>query len=547
MGKSYIVTSIIMLLLSTSSIPDQPNARFGMIYHSSLKPFYHGVASGDPLADRVIIWTRITPEDEGPVEVDWKVATDPYLINVVQSDTITTSSDRDYTVKVDVDGLEAGTIYYYGFSALDENSLTGRTKTTPVGNVNRVRLGVVTGSNYQWGVFNGYANMAKRNDLDAFIHTGDYIYEYKSGDYAHPDLRRRDHFPDKELLDLDDYRTRYSQYRLDGDLQRLHQQLPMIAQWDDHEHADDCWIGGARNHDPVSEGDWETRLSASMQAYSEWMPVRMEGINDRNIYRTISYGNLLELFITESRLVGRDKQLHYKGDVGVIDPEKLYNADRTLLGDEQFNWLLNGLTDSTALWKIISSSVMMSRLFTADYQYGNMDSWDGYPMERKSLFNAITEAGVTNFGVISGDFHIAVASHLVPYNNYQLYSTTGEGAVGFEFTTPSITSPNFNEQEEISLTTGIAINPLAMRLSERHPFTVMVEQEVKQNNFNIKYINIDQHGYLVIDFSPEKVQAEWYYTDNLLQHSGKEKLGAAWYVENGSTILHQANSEIITN
>lgn len=548
MKKQYIAASVLTLLVAVSTTSANaditaplPDARFGMFYDESLQPFYHGVASGDPLSDRVIIWTRVTPQNQDPVEVNWKVSTDPYLINIVQSGSYVTDADRDYTVKIDVEGLEPDTIYYYGFSALMANSLTGRTKTTPVGEIDRVRLGVVTGSNYQWGRFNAYANLAKRNDLDAFIHTGDYIYEYESGHYAHPDLQKRDHFPDKELLELDDYRQRFSQYRLDKDLMRLHQQLPVIAQWDDHEHANDSWVNGAENHTPETEGDWDTRLEASLQAYSEWMPIRMNNPHDRNIYRSISYGNLLDLFMTESRIVGRDEQLRAKGATGEIDESELYDPDRSLLGEEQFNWLVDGLTSSTAQWKIVGTSVMMSQLFMDD-QYGNMDSWDGYPVERETLFAAVAQSGISNFGAISGDFHTAFASNLVPLNSYQQYGETGIGAVGFEFTTPSVTTANFNEQDEFTLPDGTVIHPLAMNIPERHPMTLQVEQAAAQYNPHIKYMNIDQHGYMLVDFSQEKIQAEYYYTDALLEQSSGENLGASWFVTDGSTELQQTET-----
>ena len=515
--------------------------QYGMVFNNELKPFYHGVASGDPLADRVIIWTRVSPDFPDyreQVEVKWKIATDPYMANIVTSGITNTYADRDYTVKIDATGLEAGTTYYYGFSALGRNSLIGRTKTTPEGEVDRVRLAVITGSNYQWGVFNGYANLAKRNDLDGFIHTGDYLYEYGPEYYAHPDLENRNHYPETTLLVLDDYRLRYSQYRLDPDLRRLHQQMPIIAQWDDHEFANDSWMHGAENHDPVSEGPWEDRVGAALQAYYEWMPVRMDGSDDKTIYRTISYGGLLDLFMLETRLVGRDEQLCGKGGGCVVDETELYDPERTMLGSEQRSWLINGLTGSTAQWKIIGTSVMMSQLFMTD-QYGNMDSWDGYPMERETIFGTVSQLGITNFGSISGDFHTSFAANLVPLASYSQYTQTGEGAVGFEFTTPSITSANFNEQESFALPDGTVISPLGMRLPERHPITLQVEDFARQHNLHMKYMNIDQHGYMLVDFTPEKVQAEWYYTDSLLEQSDQEILGAVWSVEDNTTALRE--------
>jgi alkaline phosphatase D len=218
------------MLIAASTLFSQTNST---LYHSDRvenrntvttiipewAPFYHGVASGDPLSDRVIIWTRVTPEemDNAPIEVSWKVATDVDLENVVQSGTFTTDATRDYTVKVDVTGLDAGTTYYYGFTAMDKNSLTGKTKTTPTSDqADHLKFGVVSCSNYQAGYFNAYQRLARRNDLDAVIHLGDYIYEYGDGVYGDSTLfEARDLDPDTEILTLEDYRTRYSLYRLD--------------------------------------------------------------------------------------------------------------------------------------------------------------------------------------------------------------------------------------------------------------------------------------------------------------------------------------------
>ncbi len=521
--------------------------RFGIYYDPELKPFYHGVASGDPLSDRVIIWTRVTPDHDmpidAPIDVRWQVATDPFMTNVVKSGSFTTDSSRDYTVKVDVTGLEPDTVYYYCFSVPGANSVVGRTKTLPTGDVDRVRLAVLTGSNYQWGYFSGYAALAERNDIDAVIHTGDYIYEYPSGVYGHPDLENRDHFPDRELITIEDYRERYSQYRLDPDLRRLHQQFPMIAQWDDHEHANDCWKDGAENHDPATEGDWQQRVEASVQAYYEWMPIRKFDPSDFNIYRSFSFGNLLDLFVTESRIVGRDEPIAAKGNTGTIDENELYDPSRTMLGQDQFNWLVTGLTNSSATWKIISTSVMMSQIFLHD-QYGNMDSWDGYPVERERIYGAVTQAGVTNFGTISGDFHTSFASELVPMSAYMDYISSGQGEVGFEFTTPSITSANFNELTSFTLPDGTVISPLAMRLPERHPITLQVEQAAMNANRHMKYMNIDQHGYMLVDFTPDRAQAEWYYVNSLLSPGAEANFAAAWYVNSGSPELHQASAPL---
>ncbi len=553
-----IATSILMggLYSATAASVSVPPVNFlllkkqdntGMVYREEQKPFYHGVASGDPLADKVIIWTRVTPEAPmATISVDWEMATDETFSNIIKSGTTSTEQSKDYTVKVDVDSLAAGTTYYYRFKALGKTSMVGRTKTTPTGEVDEIKIGVVTGSNYQWGYFNAYESMAARDDLNAFIHTGDYIYEYKAGKYAHPDLEKREHFPDKDLLILDDYRKRYSQYRLTMPLQNLHKAMPMIAQWDDHEFANDTWREGAENHDPATQGEWQARRDAALQAYYEWMPVRVPASGDLKArYQKISYGNLLDLFMIEARM-NRDEQLCSKGETNcTIDENELYRNDRTILGTDQKNWLLANLTSSTANWKLISSSVMFSQLYTTD-QYGNMDSWDGYPIERETIYGAVAQAGITNFGTISGDYHTAFASQLVPLAQLQNYWQTGEGAIGFEFTTPSITTANFNEQEEYTLPDGTTIYPLAMRLPERSPYALGLEDYVKQNLNHIKYVNVDQHGYMVVTAKKDKMTTTWYYNSNILQKDNlNEVFGASWSVPAGTSRMQEEGDKTI--
>ena len=249
-------------------------------------PFYHGVASGDPLQDRVIIWTRVTPDTSttGNIQVDWKIALDTNFTQVINSGTTYTNDSVDYTVKVDVTGLQPGTWYYYEFNALGKNSLIGRTKTTPVGDVDSVRFAIVSGSHFEHGYYNAYEMITERNDIDAVLHLGDYIYEYAAGGGYTTDTVRK-HEPENEILTLGDYRIRYSQYHLDPQLRGLHQQYPWITVWDDHETANNSWTGGAENHDSLTEGSWAAREAAGTRAYFEWMPIRHSDPNDIHIYR----------------------------------------------------------------------------------------------------------------------------------------------------------------------------------------------------------------------------------------------------------------------
>ena len=238
--------------------------------------FRHGVASGDPLSDRVILWTRVTPRGSGAQRVNWLIARDEKLTQVVTRTQVETGAARDYTVKIDATGLEPGTTYYYRFDANGEQSPIGRTKTLPRLNVSRVRLGVVSCSNLPQGFFNAYACLAARRDLDAVLHLGDYLYEYANTQYGDGTRFGRVPTPNKEMVALQDYRERHAQYKADPDSQAVHQQHPFICVWDDHEFANNSWKDGAQNHNNngENEGPWTARRSSALQAYFEWMPIR---------------------------------------------------------------------------------------------------------------------------------------------------------------------------------------------------------------------------------------------------------------------------------
>ncbi|MBK9249301.1 MAG: alkaline phosphatase D family protein [Ignavibacteria bacterium] len=359
-----------------------------MNFDSKLKPFYHGVASGDPLHDRVILWTRVTPDTDGDITVQWKIATDTALANVIQSGTTTTNQTLDYTVKIDALGLQPNTTYYYGFEALGKKSLTGRTRTTPVDGVQQLRFAVVSCSNYQQGFFNAYGRIAERKDIDAVIHLGDYIYEYADGGYGYTKEVNRGHEPKSEVISLSDYRIRHSFYKLDPDLRLAHQQHPFIAIWDDHESANDSYKDGAENHDSTKEGSWQERKMAAENAYFEWMPIRRKTLSSNQIYRSISYGNIMDLILVDTRLEGREKQLGGKDTAGkgAIDTALWKSANRTLLGAQQQQWLFEQLQQSKATWKILANQVMMMQVEAQALGFPtNLDAWDGYPAEREKL------------------------------------------------------------------------------------------------------------------------------------------------------------------
>ena len=307
--------------------------------------FEHGVASGDPLEDRVILWTRATPEAEGTVEVAWEVAADEAFSQVLRSGRGSTDASVDFTVKVDVDGLQPATRYFYRFRAGERVSPVGRARTAPSGSVASATFAVVSCSNYPAGYFHVYREISRR-DVDAVLHLGDYLYEYGPGQYAsgNAEALGRVVDPPREMLELADYRRRYTQYRGDGDLQAAHAAHPFIVVWDDHEIANDTWREGAENHDPLTEGDFSSRRAAAIQAWYEWMPIRPPSTASEIIYRRQPWGDLLDLLMLDTRVVARDRQFTYPELVngGLIDVEAtraaVPDSRRTLLGDTHNAW-----------------------------------------------------------------------------------------------------------------------------------------------------------------------------------------------------------------
>ena len=444
--------------------------------YSIYAPFYHGVASGDPLTDRVIIWTRVTPDSTvtGPIPVVWKMATDTNFTNVVNSGTTLANMQRDYTVKVDVNGLQPNTWYYYYFSAMGKNSVVGRTKTVPVGDNDSIRLAIMTGSDYNAGFFNNYFAIARRNDIDAVIHTGDYIYEYGTNEYGtNPD---RGLEPSTQIVDSSDYRIRYAWYHLDPDLMYLHQQYPWYLIWDDHETADNSWKGGAANHDSLTQGPWLARRNAALEAYREWIPIREQDTTQPlKIYHVVHFGNLMDLFFLETRYIARD-----------IQSMNINDTNKTMMGKVQFNWLTSKLDSSQARWKVIAQQVMMTPLATIGQITVNTDQWDGYPVERSKLLNRVVNDSIKNFVVLTGDIHTSWGSDLM-YEPGTLFDPESYKSAGAEFITPSITSPSTN-----SFLGGLG--------------SFMITSLIP----HIQYSNLDKRGYMIFNLTKARAQADWY-------------------------------------
>ena len=448
------------------------------------------------MSDRVIIWTRVTPDQPGNYTVQWQMATDTGMTNVVASGSVITNDQKDYTVKVDVPGLQSGTWYYYRFNCNGRYSLTGRTYTFPTGDVDSLRFGVVSCANYPEGWFNAYGVLAERNDVHAILHLGDYLYE--GGDST----GERGHSPNHEILSLEDYRLRHSQYKLDEDLRRLHQMYPFVVVWDDHESANDAWMDGAENHSPSTQGLWATRKRQSVRAYLEWQPIRQPDPNDTlRIYRKLSLGDLADFYMLDTRLIGRDIQ---------VSAQLAGDPSRHLLGPAQLAWLSAEMQSSNARWKIIGQQVMMAPLEVFGFPV-NLDQWDGYAAERQRVYDSILTRNISNVVVLTGDIHTAWANDL-PGDNYN--ATTGANSVGVEFVTTSVTSSNS------------AVN--------------FGQQVIQFANPHMKYINLSEHGFLLLDVNKSRTQGDFYFVNDIAVQGSGYYREASYYTNHGERHLRVA-------
>ncbi|MEO5934226.1 MAG: alkaline phosphatase D family protein [Duganella sp.] len=505
--------------------------------------FAHGVASGDPLPDRVILWTRVTAAPGADdMDVGWTVAEDSAFAKTVASGTARAGAAGDYTVKVDATGLSANRAYYYRFRCQGVDSPVGRTKTLPTGAVSRARFAVFSCSNYPAGYFNAYGDAAKFDDIDVGLHLGDYIYEYAAGGYASQNAASMNRVsqPATEIITLTDYRRRYQQYRTDPDLQAVHARIPFIAVWDDHELSNDTWREGAENHNPATEGLWSARRQMAVQAYHEWMPIRQpDAARPDRIYRSFDFGNLLSLHMLDTRVIGRDKQLAYASYAGADGSfnSAAFTADvsnpaRQLMGAEQTTWLQGQMSKSTATWQILGQQVLMARMMlpapmvltatgyaaylalAAKVQAGvalsdaeqkqlatpkvpyNLDAWDGYQAARETVLNMARTLN-KNLVVLAGDTHNAWASDLADVNGQ---------AVGVEFGVPSVTSPGFE-----------GYFPTAV--------PAMVAAGMEQLIGPLQYAETASRGFVVLTVTPAETRAEYRYVDTVQSKTYTASIG----------------------
>ncbi len=488
--------------------------------------FTHNVASGEPGTDSMLLWTRYVPgSGVDEVRLDAEVALDAGFSRVISGGSVRTGPYRDWTAKLTVDGLRPGTTYWYRFIAPDgSRSPIGRTRTLPDGAVERFGLGVFSCSNLPMGWFNAYAHAAARDDLDLWLHVGDYLYEYGIASYKpHDRITGRGILPahDHEMISLADYRLRFACYRADPDLQKLHQAAPMVALWDDHEITNDSWEGGAQNHQPA-EGDWSTRRAAAMQVYREWMPISEEP------WKRYPIGSLATLYRTESRVLARtrpaaaelaeahqaadpDTALRHFRDGAWQDPTA------TMLGSGQESWLAHELrrnaVDST--WQLVGMGTIIGRTLMPEQMPGWvraeagervadkfrrdvrasrqgvpmwMDRWDGYPAARSRLLRAAQQADA-DLVMLAGDSHNAWA-----------YSLAEDGRpAGVEFAGHSVTSHGMEGQ--------LAADPAD------------VARAFVATNPELAWADTRRRGYMMIDITPQRVTGEWVFMRTVKERS----------------------------
>ena len=526
--------------------------------------FAHGVASGDPLSDRVILWTRVSPVSVyvGDINVAWEISADPGFKTLVGQGQSATRTDQDYTLKVDATGLKPGSVYYFRFRVASTYSPVGRTKTLPTGKVAEVKLAVFSCANYPAGYFNVYGDAAAHSDVDAAIHLGDYIYEYAKGGYASANAEAMNRVvdPQTEILSLKDYRLRHAQYKTDAQLQKLHAQMPMIAVWDDHEISNDTWMNGAENHQPDTEGDFQLRKAAAIKAYHEWMPTRVA--RPEIIYRSFAFGELLALHMLDTRVIGRDQQLDY-GKLLSVPPSMLQETlraalgdpNRELMGSTQTAWLQNSLANSKATWQVLGQQVVMGRMqIPAPLLLGisgapggvafdeylriamlaqthpeqltehdklilaqpripyNLDAWDGYAAAREKVLRASQQLG-KNLVVLSGDTHNAWANEL---------KTEAGTPVGVEFATSSVSSPGFEDY--------LPNVPAPQLKGALESFIT-----------DLRYCDTSRRGYMIVTATPEACSSQWIYVDTITRTDYRASADAAWKVLAGQPgVLHKA-------
>lgn len=531
-GSAALGVGAVLAACGSSRRPANAGDPGGVAQPIPGQPFQHGVASGDPLMDRVILWTRVTVAGGEAVPVAWAVFADEAMTQAVTGGQAMATPATDFTVKVDAAGLMPGTTYWYRFAVGDAASPIGRSKTLPDGSPDAVRLGVATCGDYSRGLWNAYARLAEA-DVDAVLHLGDYIYETDRDAV-------RAHQPPIDVVTLAEYRARYNSYRVEPELQAVHAAHPMIWVWDDHETVDGTWRAGAdpNDHDPAIHGPIEVRQANALQAALDWLPIRSpDPTNRERIYRRFQFGDLVDLFMLDTRRIGRDEVLegNVEGDFFRLEGE-FVNDQRQMLGADQEQWLHDGLSNSTARWRMLGNQVVMAQIkivgavnATGQSVYANPDQWDGYDPARQRLFDAIEAGSVNNLVVLTGDVHASLAFEVTrdPNNPAAYDPVTGNGVLAAEFVAPSISSagdPQVPTSAGDVSDTILAFGGDALRAQNPHG----------------KYFEGTRNGYLVVDVTAQRTRVEYWTVPTVTAITDEQNMDTAFVVTDGDPRIVQA-------
>lgn len=487
-----------------------------------VNPFRLGVASGDPLPDGFVIWTRLAPDPlafgsgmpRAPMAVSWEVATDRGFGAVVRSGEVIARPELGHSVHVEVEGLEPARPYFYRFKVGDERSGVGRAKTTPVvgASTAQVRFGVAGCQAFESGFYTAHRKLAGE-DLDFIFFYGDYIYEGRGNptyqDGQGPRENARVHLGG-EVYSLDDYRRRYSQYTMDADLQASRGSAPWFAVWDDHETANN-WVSDIDQKGTPTEV-FLLRRAAAMQAFYEFTPLRKSSFprgSQMQLYRRAQYGDLLDLNLLDTRQFRTDQPC---GDRFASSCPGIDAAEAEVLGQAQEAWLLRALDGSDATWKALAQQIMvmdLDRDLTEGYGV-NTDSWAGYRTPRNRLLKHVRDRRIDNVVVLTGDEHQNFAGELF------LDGRNPQGApIAAEFVATSISSGGDGSDRRADADRFLAANP------------------------QLKFIN-NQRGYVICDVTPERWRTEFKVLDKVSDRQGQISTRAAWAVEAGSSRLSPA-------
>ena len=492
---------------------------FGYGTNNEKIEFNHGVASGDPTADAIIIWTKITKSSNSTINVKWQFSDKKNFSNIINSGLVKSYSHNDFSVKVDskIPMKYCGKEIYYRFCANNIFSITGTTKTLPKNDPSKFNIAICSCSNYPGGYFNAYKEIANDNNIDLVLHLGDYLYEYDKDGYATEDSEKMSRVvdPPHETVTLDDYRKRHALYKTDEDLQLLHSSKAMVAVWDDHEFTNDSWKYGAENHS-FDEGLFSTRKANAIKAYYEWMPIR-ESKSKLKIWRKFEIGSLFQLFMIDTRSIYRDKQLSLENYINNNKFDKTrFKKDlvkkRDLVGKEQFKWLNKNINNEFK-WSIIGQQVLVAptvlpeiflkidktkipeylhkyfKIAGMNIPY-NTDSWDGYPNERNNLYKILNKSQSSI--VLTGDTHNSWISNL--YDKDKKF-------IGVEIATPAISSPNTVD------TFG--------------SITKNIDKDFIKHNEHLKWTNGTNKGYVRLEITNLIIEAKFIYVSTVKSRNYK--------------------------